>query len=94
MANNEKIRDEELQYDINRKVAKISVLSGQYQENLMNMDILQVKKELICYKQTYISSAWKKFEKQTKEFNTIQYLNQNQQFIIIEYLFTKGLLNK
>ena len=41
MAINDKIRDEKLQYNINRKTAKVSeLLSGK----LININILQVKK--------------------------------------------------
>ena len=41
MTINDKIRDEKLQYDINKEAAKISVLSS---GKLINMNILQVKK--------------------------------------------------
>ena len=41
MTMDDQIRDEKLQYDIDREAAKISALSS---NNLMNMNILQVKK--------------------------------------------------
>ena len=41
MTIDDKIRDEKLQYDINRKAAKISALST---AKLKNMNVLQVKK--------------------------------------------------
>ena len=40
MAINDQIKDEKLQYDINREEAKISVY---HQENFINMSILLVK---------------------------------------------------
>ena len=40
MTINDQIRDEKLQYDINRKTAKISALSS---GNIQNMNILLVK---------------------------------------------------
>ena len=40
MTINDQIRDEKLQYDINREAAKISSLSS---ENFINMNILLVK---------------------------------------------------
>ena len=46
MTIDDKIRDENLQYDINREVTKISALSS-HLEILINMSILQVKK--YCY---------------------------------------------
>ena len=44
---NGKIRDEKLQYDINRKAAKISALSF---GKLINMKILQVRKYYLLIK--------------------------------------------
>ena len=41
MTINDKMRDEELQYDINRELSKVSALSS---GKLINMNILQVKK--------------------------------------------------
>ena len=40
MTINDQIKDEKLQYDINREAAKIS---GYHQENFINMGILLVK---------------------------------------------------
>ena len=40
MTSDDKIKDEKLQYDINREAAKISALSSEKQ---INMNILQVK---------------------------------------------------
>ena len=47
MTNDDKIRDEKLQYDINRKAAKISALSF---GKLINMNILQVRKYYLLIK--------------------------------------------
>ena len=41
MTIDDQIKDEKLQYDINREAAKISALSS---ENLINMNILWLKK--------------------------------------------------
>ena len=41
MTINDKMRDEELQYHINRELSKVSALSS---GKLINMNILQVKK--------------------------------------------------
>ena len=41
MTTDDKIKDEKLEYDINRETTKISALSL---ENMINMNILQVKK--------------------------------------------------
>ena len=43
----DKIRDEKLQYDINREAAKISALSS---EKFINMNVLQVKKYCLLIK--------------------------------------------
>ena len=50
MTTDDKIREEKLQYDINREAAKISPLLSR---KLINMNILQVKKYylLIKYKE-------------------------------------------
>ena len=44
MTTDEKIRDEEIQYDINREATKVSALSL---EKLINMNILQVEKSYL-----------------------------------------------
>ena len=44
MTIDDKIRDEKLQYDINREAAKLSALSSGKIDKLINMNILQVKK--------------------------------------------------
>ena len=49
MTTDDKIRDEKLQYENNREVAKISALS--YQLKLINMNILQVKKYCLLIKE-------------------------------------------
>ena len=43
----DKIRDEKLQYDINREAAKISALSS---EKFINMNVLQLKKYCLLIK--------------------------------------------
>ena len=48
MKTDDKIRDEKLQYDINREAAKILALSS---EKLINMNILQVKKYYLLIKE-------------------------------------------
>ena len=48
MAIDDKIRDEKLQYDINREVAKISALSS---GKLINVNILQVQKSYLLVKE-------------------------------------------
>ena len=70
MTINDQIRDEKLQYDINRKTAKISVLSSdniQKYEYLTGEDILPSNQQQIIEqaKFTY-SSLGKAFEKQRK----------------------------
>ena len=60
MTIDDKIRDERLQYDINREAAKIPALSILYCISaLINMNILQVKKYHLLIK-------GKAFQKQTK----------------------------
>ena len=48
MKTDDKIRDEKLQYDINREAAKVLALSS---EKLINMNILQVKKYYLLIKE-------------------------------------------
>ena len=47
MTTDDKIRDENLQYDVNRKAAKLSVL---FLKKLINMNILEVKKNCLLIK--------------------------------------------
>ena len=47
MTIDDQIKDEKLQYDINREAAKISALSS---ENLINMNILWLKKYYLLIK--------------------------------------------
>ena len=49
MTINEEIRNEKLQYDINREETELSALSSG--KNLINMHILQVKKQCILIEQ-------------------------------------------
>ena len=63
MTIDDKIRDEKLQYDINRKAAKISALST---AKLTNMNVLQVKKYRLLIKEEkqlkikkIIKSTWR-----------------------------------
>ena len=70
MTNEDQIRDEKLQYDINREAAKISALSSgkiDKYEYLTSEDILPSNKQQIIEqaKFTY-SPLGKAFEKQTK----------------------------
>ena len=48
MTIDDKIRDEKLQYDINRKAAKYQLY---HQEKLINMNVLQVKKYYLLIKE-------------------------------------------
>ena len=48
MKTDDKIRDEKLQYDINREAAKILALSS---EKLINMNILQAKEYYLLIKE-------------------------------------------
>ena len=70
MTINDQIRDEKLQYDINREAAKISALSSgkiHKNENLTSEDILPSNQQQIIEqaKFTYCP-LWKAFEKQIK----------------------------
>ena len=70
MTINDRIRDEKLQYDINREAAKISVLSSgkihQY-EYLTGKDIfLSYQQQIIEQAKVTYSRLGKTFEKQTK----------------------------
>ena len=47
MTIDDKIRDENLQYGVNRKAAKLSVL---FLKKLINMNILEVKKNCLLIK--------------------------------------------
>ena len=79
MTINDQIKDEKLQYDINREAAKISALSSRKlhkYEYLTGEDILPSNQQQIIVqtKFTY-SSLGKAFEKQTK---TIEYQSKKQ----------------
>ena len=69
MTIDDQIRDEELQYDINREVAKISVLSSgkmdQY-EYLSGEEVSSNQKEIIEQAKFFYSPLGKAFEKQIK----------------------------
>ena len=70
MTIDDKIRDEKLQYDINREAAKISALSSgkiHKYEYLTGEDILPTNKQQIIEQATFTYSALgKAFEKQIK----------------------------
>ena len=70
MTINDQIRDEKLQYDINRKTAKISALSSgniQKYEYLTGEDILPSNQQQIIEQARFtFSPLGKAFEKQTK----------------------------
>ena len=70
MTINDQIRDEKLQYDINRKTAKISALSSgntQKHEYLTGEDILPSnQQQIIEYAKFTCSPLGKAFEKQIK----------------------------
>ena len=104
MTINDQIRDEKIQYDINREAAKISALSSgkihEY-EYLTGEDILRSNQQQIIElaKITY-SPLGKSFEKQTKTIedqgqkqvealNTLKYNNQ----LTIEDVIPKNALN-
>ena len=79
MTINDQIRNEKLQYDINRKAAEISALSSgkiDKYEYLTGNDILAFNQQQILEqaKFTY-SPLWKAFEKQIK---TIEYQGEKQ----------------
>ena len=79
MTINDKIRDEKLQYDINREAAKISALSSgkiHKYEYLTGEDILPTNKQQIIEKAKFTySPLGKAFEKQIK---TIEYQGEKQ----------------
>ena len=53
MTTDDKIRDEKLQYDINREAAQISGLSS---GKMINMNILQIKKYYLLIKKNHRTS--------------------------------------
>ena len=73
MTINNQIKDEKLQYDINRKAAKISALSSgklHKYEYLTGEDILPSNQQQIIEQGKFIySPSGKAFEKQTKTRN-------------------------
>ena len=80
MTIDEKTRDEKLQYDINRKVVKISALSsGKLDESeyLMGEKILPSNRSQIIAKARFTySSLGKALEKQTeKKLEALKYIN-------------------
>ena len=79
MTTNDKIRDEELQYDINREAAKISTLSSgniDKYEYLTGEEILPSnQRQIIKQAKFTYSSIGKAFQKQTK---TIQEQGKKQ----------------
>ena len=69
MTINNHIKDEKLQYDINRKVAKISALSPRklYKyEYLTGEDILPSNQQQMIEQTKFTLGKWKAFEKQIK----------------------------
>ena len=104
MANNEQIRDEKLQYNINRKAAKLSALSSgkiHKYEYLTGEDILPSNQQQIIEqaKFTY-SPLGKAFEKQIKtiedqgkkQVEALNTLKSNYQ-LTIEDVIHKNALN-
>ena len=102
MAINDQIRDEKLQYDINRETAKISALSSgkiHKYEYLTGEDILPSNQQQIIEqaKFTY-SPLGKAFEKQTKtiedqgkkQIDALKSLKPKEQTKSIKEIFTEG----
>ena len=78
MTTNDKIRDEKLQYDINREACKISALSSsniKKYEYLTGEDILPCNQQQMEQAKLTYSPLGKAFEKQIK---TIKYQEENQ----------------
>ena len=104
MAINDQIRDEKLQYNINREAAKISALSSgnihEY-EYLTGEDILPSKQQQIIERARFTYSPWgKAFEKQIKtiedqgkkQVEVLNTLKSNNQ-LPIEDVIPKNALN-
>ena len=107
MVINDQIRDEKLQYDINREAAKIPALSSgkiHKYEYLTGEDILPSNQEQIIEQEKFTySTLGKAFEKQIKTiedqgkkqldaFNTLNTLKSNNQ-LAIEDVIPKNALN-
>ena len=78
MTTNDQIRDEKLQYDINREACKISALSSsniKKYEYLTGEDILPCNQQQMEQAKLTYSPLGKAFEKQIK---TIKYQEENQ----------------
>ena len=102
MTINDQIRDEKIQYDINREAAKITALSSgkiHKHECLTGEDILPCNRQQIMgrAKFTY-SPLGKAFEKQIKtiedkgqkQINALESLNSKEQTKSIEQIFPEG----
>ena len=102
MAINDQIRDEKLQYDINRKAAKISALSSgkiHKYENLTGEEILPSNQQQII-KQTRFtySPLGKAFKKQIKtiedkgqkHIDALESLKPKEQAKLIKEVFPEG----
>ena len=104
MTINDQIRDEKIQYDINREAAKISALSSgkiHKYEYLTGEDILTSNQQQIIEQARFTySPLGKAFEKQTKtiedqgqnQFEALNTLKINNQFTI-KFLIRKNALN-
>ena len=93
MTNDDKIRDEKLQYDINREAAKISVLSSRkidIYEYFTDEEILPSHQRQIIEKDKLAYSALgKAFEKQTeKQVGAIKSLDPSNKLKQIEGIFS------
>ena len=94
----DKIRDEELQYDINRKTAKISTISSRNidkYEYLTAEEILPSnQREIIEQAKFAYSPFGKAFEKQTeKQVGAIKSLDLSNKLKRIESIFPQNLIN-
>ena len=94
----DKIRDEKLQYDINREAAKISVLSSgkiDKYEYLTYEEILPFnQRQMIEQAKFAYSSLGKAFEKETgKQVDTIKSLSPSNKLKQIEGIFSQNLMN-
>ena len=102
MTINDQIRDEKLQYDTNRKVAKISALSSEKidkYEYLTGKDILPSNQQQIIEQVKFTYSPFRKaFEKQIKtiedqgekQADALENLKPTEQIKSIEGIFPEG----
>ena len=101
MTINDKIRDEKLQYDINREAAEISALSSgkiDKYEYLTGEEILPTNQSQMKERAKFTYSPFgKTLEKQTKKqvdtLNSLVPSNKRDELKQIESIFPKNLMN-